>query len=320
MNHVDRDALEKGSFLWSYGQKNNFTSVDQFWEFICTRLLAEDGVDIAALRRRLFGWFGWAEAGFPLIDIDSNYAAALAASRSAEEASQDLVVPYTAFCVRLPRGLLEIEASPADDYPPEASWERPIERVNFDRVFLMPTFYRLSPDSDEKFVCGLFLLDSQTGYEQQLFAGNVGDLLLGVNYSLPDTPSKRVMILARRIVIGALYTMHFTTNFTTRDRKLKRHIVGRNGPPTHRVTTIGRPISVDCKPWVRAYLAGEVEDGASPMFQSLVRGHFKRQVVGVGRLSRKVIWIEPYWRGPEDAPILVRPHRVGGGLEDQDGG
>lgn len=27
--------------------------------------------------------------------------------------------------------------------------------------------------------------------------------------------------------------------------------------------------------------------------------------------GRKVIWIEPYWRGPEEAPILARPFKVG---------
>lgn len=48
------------------------------------------------------------------------------------------------------------------------------------------------------------------------------------------------------------------------------------------------------------------------MFQSCVRGHYKRQVIGVGRSGRKVIWIEPYWRGPEGAPLLVRPYEFTG--------
>lgn len=47
-----------------------------------------------------------------------------------------------------------------------------------------------------------------------------------------------------------------------------------------------------------------------PAIQRLVRGHHKRQVVGIGRSGRRVIWIEPYWRGPEDAPILTRPYKV----------
>jgi hypothetical protein len=40
-------------------------------------------------------------------------------------------------------------------------------------------------------------------------------------------------------------------------------------------------------------------------------GHYKRQVVGTGRHGRQIIWIEPYWRGPENAPILARPWRIG---------
>jgi hypothetical protein len=42
--------------------------------------------------------------------------------------------------------------------------------------------------------------------------------------------------------------------------------------------------------------------------QTLVAGHGKWQVHGPGRAGRKWIFIQPYWRGPEDAPIVVRPH------------
>jgi hypothetical protein len=47
-----------------------------------------------------------------------------------------------------------------------------------------------------------------------------------------------------------------------------------------------------------------------PSVQCLVRGHWKRQPCGHELQDRKWIQIEPYWRGPEDAPIAVRSHRV----------
>lgn len=67
---------------------------------------------------------------------------------------------------------------------------------------------------------------------------------------------------------------------------------------------------VDCRPAVKDYLTSL--DGSPPLYQTLVRGHYKRQAHGPGASMRKVIWIEPYWRGPEDADIVVRPYVIGG--------
>jgi hypothetical protein len=68
-------------------------------------------------------------------------------------------------------------------------------------------------------------------------------------------------------------------------------------------------MALDCRPAVHRYMGGSAS--APPAVQSIVRGHFKRQVVGISRAGRRVIWIEPYWRGPEDAPILARPYKIG---------
>jgi len=48
--------------------------------------------------------------------------------------------------------------------------------------------------------------------------------------------------------------------------------------------------------------------GKSPTVQCVVAGHWKMQPCGPGGSERKRIFIEPYWRGPEDAPIAIRPH------------
>lgn len=41
------------------------------------------------------------------------------------------------------------------------------------------------------------------------------------------------------------------------------------------------------------------EDGTPLSSAVLVAGHFRNQAHGVGRLERKILWIEPHWRGPE---------------------
>jgi hypothetical protein len=40
--------------------------------------------------------------------------------------------------------------------------------------------------------------------------------------------------------------------------------------------------------------------------RTLVSGHWRNQVCGVGGLERKTIWIEPHWRGPEAAPLTEK--------------
>lgn len=41
-----------------------------------------------------------------------------------------------------------------------------------------------------------------------------------------------------------------------------------------------------------------------------VRGHFRHQVCGTGRLDRKTIWISPFWKGPTFAETLARNYQV----------
>jgi len=36
-----------------------------------------------------------------------------------------------------------------------------------------------------------------------------------------------------------------------------------------------------------------------------ISGHWKAQAFGKNRTMRKLIWVEPYWRGPEDGPIKL---------------
>jgi hypothetical protein len=60
--------------------------------------------------------------------------------------------------------------------------------------------------------------------------------------------------------------------------------VGGFGPPTTWEFTIRRPVAFDARPSLRAFL----REGS----------------------GRKWIHVEPYWRGPADAPIVVRERKI----------
>jgi hypothetical protein len=88
---------------------------------------------------------------------------------------------------------------------------------------------------------------------------------------------------------------------------LRRASARQRGEPTAWVYELRRPVILDCRERVREIVTGS----RGPVtVQTFVRGHWKMQACGVGRLHRKHIHIEPYWRGPEEAPIVVRPHVI----------
>lgn len=52
------------------------------------------------------------------------------------------------------------------------------------------------------------------------------------------------------------------------------------------------------------------EDGKQLTSAVLVAGHFRNQAHGVGRLERKILWIQPHWRGPDWLRDSERPSIV----------
>ncbi len=97
------------------------------------------------------------------------------------------------------------------------------------------------------------------------------------------------------------------------DRTRVKHTAPRTGPKADSTAPRGihrliREVKVDCRAAVAAYLSGE--RSKSPTVQTLVRGHYQRVAVGPGRTGRRWVHREPFWRGPEDAPVAVHTHRL----------
>jgi hypothetical protein len=84
----------------------------------------------------------------------------------------------------------------------------------------------------------------------------------------------------------------------------------KRGRPTAWVFQMTDDVNVDCREWVTSFMRGN--KGTRPSLQTLVRGHHKRQAHGPSNTLRKWITVEPYWRGPDDAPIAVKAHLIDG--------
>jgi hypothetical protein len=115
------------------------------------------------------------------------------------------------------------------------------------------------------------------------------------------------------LIVNTALAMSDPRNVTEAHQGRVRHKMnsafgGRTEPePTCRTYVLGKNIqlSTDLRPELRRYLSGERR---SPNVQVLVSGHYKMQPHGPRSTLRKLIWREPFWRGPEDAPIPIRSH------------
>lgn len=237
----------------------------------------------------------WAEHAFQKLMTSHTYASALMCSDATEDILESIEVPWSAFQVVIPNGILTLQQNGLE--------------VDFTRAMVV---------ASNNATIGAFMIlhDPVTKNTMSVGGRTLAQLLfddveMHAKLFDPDRGTK-VLKLARRLVTGLLLAMQHQDNFKTREVKASLGGLKRDRKaPLHRVTTIGKPISVDCRTQVAAYLSGTHKKNALPSVQTLVRGHYKRQVMGVARAGRRVIWIEPYWRGPEDAPILTKPKKLG---------
>lgn len=117
----------------------------------------------------------------------------------------------------------------------------------------------------------------------------------------------------RNLIRGACLALSNPDDFrkeqqrTTSERSSKKN---RHGPPAldQARYLLSAPVKVDLREHLHAVLSGR--KGASPTVQFLVRGHWRQQAHGPRHSLRKTIWVEPFWKGDEEARILLRQHKV----------
>jgi len=262
----------------------------------------------------------WVDGACTTINVGHKLLAALAVTDIAAESYADIKLPWPAFSVNVPSGAL----------PLHESYE--VRRIRF---LHMRAATVMGADTDHR---GMFYGDPaahgglhdiahilvETTEGTKLHVNRNGDnalrrLLFEDDRRPPrvvkeelleplDSEEERLMLAVRRILVGLIYTVQHTTNWKERTRTSKRTPKQRNGPPDHRDIVLTAPIKFDVRQGLFDWLRHGNGKHSPPSVQLLVKGHYKRQAHGPGRSERKVIWIEPYWRGPEDAPIRNRSY------------
>ena len=75
-----------------------------------------------------------------------------------------------------------------------------------------------------------------------------------------------------------------------------------------RVHDVGRNVKID-PVLVKYAREGAREVAFRLKHRHIVRGHYRNQAHGPGMRDRKNIWIEPYWKGPEDGAVLQHTYK-----------
>lgn len=231
----------------------------------------------------------WADNAFPCVQVGHKYAAALMSSSVSK--SVEVRPPWDGFVLHVPRGMLFLTGTDG-------------KQADVYRVFVgvRDGEWSYIGMSEGAFIhrwrASIDVLDRRC--EDDLnFQGSV--------FHPMDDIDGRCQALIGRLVIAVCLAMSDPDAVKPIG---KGHSSGENrrdgDEPTAKTFQLGRPINVDCRQAVADYMAGE--SGRIHSVQWLVRGHWRNQACGHGLLERRPTWIEPYWKGPEDAPINMRPH------------
>lgn len=257
-------------------------------------------------RMSVFAFVQWAAVGFPMITVGHRFAASLLVTTATEDVVTLARAPFPAFLIQLPVGPLEI-----DD--PYQHGRLPLHRV---LVSTMPDPRGKDPFAwsfaayAEKGVCvwrsGVRSVEMQPERHED-FEGLRTDI-----FNMTATSrDERALSLLGRLIIHTCLAMSDPSQVRPigRSHQVWSHWEAdrakRSPEPAVRVFQLGRPVRHDFREAVREYLGGERRKLS---VQCFVAGHYKMQPHGPRNSLRKLIWREPFWRGPEDAPIVVRPH------------
>lgn len=245
----------------------------------------------------------WIDQGCPRVVFDATYASLLMATDVGKDMIDKVVFPWKAFLMELPENLLSIKD--------EEKVEHGISRVLVHKVFdgtgkERINIVALTNNGLQLWRHGVPVESLATTMTRK---ENIWDI--GIEC---DSWDGRVLSLLGRLVISLCVCLSDPDNYRKQNRKKGRSASLRqrrfSGLPEIQTFVVGKPVKINCHSAIRAYLVGQ-KKGSSPTVQFLVRGHWKYQPYGPKHSKRKLIRIDPYWKGPETAHILTKTIQMG---------
>lgn len=303
-----QSLIEMGAKLWPHTYEGGGTdreAYNRLWElFSASENPALAGALALPFEQIMtLGSARWADCGFPQIIVGHRYAAALMATHIPEDVLPLVRPPWPGFLIELPDAMLPVIN--------EKNEEAPLRRVLVQHIKDEKETWQFLAMTDG--ITNIWRHGIDTKELALSEAAGTGTWE-GCTFAIPidDGIDGRTNQLVGKLIAAVCLAMSDPNNVKAHPSFGVVGSVGRkNKEPKARTYKLGKTIEIDCRASLDDFIHNRgTRKGVSPTVQTLVRGHWKP------KLAERVgypVWVEPYWRGPIDAPILTRAVRVGDG-------
>jgi hypothetical protein len=270
--------------------------------------------DVASSLR--YTWlYRWTDVGFPTVKISAPFAAAAMTTLSPDDVLDDLKSPWRSFLIDMPTQpvlYLFDKRNPTlpfpvthvgvlvDDTTQPSSWSMIINVGDYSLMTIRRHPRTMGRSGHQCAECG------------EAHSVHSNDLIDHPWDELTDQYA-RVMMLAGRLVVGVVSAMTDYKNVRKVDQQTHNQWGSKvrrvHQKPEQRIYQITTPVTVNLVDHVTEYQLHK-KGKWSMALRYTVAGHRKLQPCGPKLSERKLVWIQPYWRGPTDAPVAVRPHVI----------
>jgi len=245
----------------------------------------------------------WVDQGCPRVILDDRFASLLMSTDAGPEVASLVVPPWKAFLIEIPEGLLT-------SFNVKTGKESSLRRIFVHQV--------CNKDGEKVWN---FIAEANDGLQLWRHGFSTEGCLVfnrkedTVDWGVAsftesiETQDERVILLLGRLIVSTCLSLSDPTNYHEQKKSKGRGNRWRldRSVPEVRTFVLGKPVTIDCRPSIRNFIQGQRQAvGSRLTVQFFVRGHWKNQPHGPNRALRKLIHIEPYWKGPEDAKIVTR--------------
>jgi hypothetical protein len=311
----NEDYVKLGILLWDHtykGRKSDVEAFDLLMEFVKFQVLTAKQQNVPV--ERIIAWkmlldlpeeqcksmwaCRWVDQGCPRIVIDMKYAALLMATDVGQDMLEKVIPPWHSFLIEIPENLLEIEDESLGTI--DSIRRIMVQHVVNDREEKVWNILSFTNHNLQLWRHGL--------HTEDLVSFNSKDEFFWEHGIKVKTRDERALVLIGKLIVSACVAMSDPDNL----RKQKRS-KGRGGSrsrlnkgmPELQTFVLGKPVKINCRQAILDYMNGN-RKSSGPTIQFLVRGHWKQQPYGTKHSLRKLIHVEPYWKGDEEARILSR--------------
>lgn len=303
LNDSDGGLLGKLCHRLEYNETiNQIGSIDTVWH-------KEEGWRLRDLFAHLW-LYRWAECAFPTVVINQEQIGAYGLADINVKDTENIKYPWPAFIIRIPPGTLLYRGDVAIRIAGLMAkgvdvLGKPVKnpKTNDDETAFLGAHFNYELGLGYHFV----RVDFQSGISVHLANNNLHSILF---INLEDELG-RLMAVAARVYMCVLCELQTTNDVRRRDVIRKLRVSGvkeKIGVQTEEYT-ISRPITINMIQAAKNYISKGARFSCKSRW--MVRGHWRRQAHGPGRKKRKLVFVEPHWKGPECGSILVRPHVIG---------